>query len=134
MGRHLERTVLSTLSLLSAFPFGQVIGVVLLVSAAASSGTTDRTLREAATLERRRVATEDQLRIAQDLHDGVGHGLAVIAMQAGVALHVLEKDPAGVRTALEAIRDTSRESLAALRTEVAQIGRASCRDRVCQYV
>ncbi|NYG58776.1 signal transduction histidine kinase [Nocardioides daedukensis] len=99
----------------------QAIGLGLLVSAAASIGTTDRTLRETASLERRRAATEEQLRMAQDLHDGVGHGLALIAMQAGVALHVLEKDPAGVRTALEAIRDTSRESLAALRTEVAQL-------------
>ena len=32
--------------------------------------------------------------MAQELHDGVGHGLAVIAMQAGVGLHVLDRDPA----------------------------------------
>ena len=43
--------------------------------------------------------------MAQDLHDGVGHGLAVIAMQAGAALHVLDKDPAKARENLEAIRD-----------------------------
>jgi signal transduction histidine kinase len=59
--------------------------------------------------------------MAQDLHDGVGHGLAVIAMQAGVALHVLDRDPASVRTALDAIRDTSRESLDALRTELSRL-------------
>ena len=46
--------------------------------------------------------------MAQELHDGVGHGLAVIAMQAGVALHVLDKDPAEARASLEAIRDTSQ--------------------------
>ena len=57
--------------------------------------------------------------MAQDLHDGVGHGLAVIAMQAGVALHVLDRDPAKARASLEAIRDTSRESLEALRSELA---------------
>ena len=33
--------------------------------------------------------------MAQDVHDGVGHSLAVIAMQAGVAAHVLDRDPAG---------------------------------------
>ena len=35
--------------------------------------------------------------MAQDVHDGVGHGLAVIAMQAGVAAHVLDRDPARAR-------------------------------------
>ena len=63
--------------------------------------------------------------MAQDLHDGVGHGLAVIAMQAGVGLHVLDRDPAAARTALEAIRDSARESLDALRAELAPRSRAS---------
>lgn len=68
-----------------------------------------------------RAVSEEQLRMAQDLHDGVGHGLAVIAMQAGVALHVLERDPAAARAALEAIRDSSRESLDALRAELSRL-------------
>jgi signal transduction histidine kinase len=68
-----------------------------------------------------RAASEERLRMAQDLHDGVGHGLAVIAMQAGVALHVLERDPVAARRSLEAIRDTSRESLEALRAQLAQM-------------
>jgi signal transduction histidine kinase len=59
--------------------------------------------------------------MAQDLHDGVGHGLAVIAMQAGVALHVLDRDPGAARRSLEAIRDTSRESLDALRAELVRL-------------
>jgi signal transduction histidine kinase len=42
----------------------------------------------------------------------------VIAMQAGVALYVLEKDPAKARASLEAIRDTSREALEGLRSEL----------------
>ncbi|KRF12937.1 sensor histidine kinase [Nocardioides sp. Soil796] len=99
----------------------QSIGVGALVSAAASIATAVRTRDEARVIDRQRAATEEQLRMAQDLHDGVGHGLAVIAMQAGVALHVLEKDPAAVREALEAIRDTSRESLDALRSELSQL-------------
>ena len=59
--------------------------------------------------------------MAQDLHDGVGHGLAVIAMQAGVALHVLDKEPAKARQSLEAIRDQSREALDELRAELARM-------------
>jgi signal transduction histidine kinase len=68
-----------------------------------------------------RAASEERLRMAQDLHDGVGHGLAVIAMQAGVGLHVLERDPVAARRSLEAIRDTSRGSLEALRAELARM-------------
>ena len=59
--------------------------------------------------------------MAQELHDGVGHGLAVIAMQAGVALHVLDRDPAKARGNLEAIRSASQESLDALRSELARM-------------
>jgi signal transduction histidine kinase len=43
--------------------------------------------------DRRRYAYEERLRIARDVHDVVGHSLSVITMQAGVALHVLDKRP-----------------------------------------
>ena len=69
----------------------------------------------------RRAASEEQLRMAQELHDVVGHGLAVIAMQAGVALHVLDREPDKARESLEAIRTMSRESLDGLRAELAQL-------------
>lgn len=59
--------------------------------------------------------------MAHELHDSVGHGLAVIAMQAGVALHVLEREPGKVREALEAIRDTSRRSLDGLRAQLEEM-------------
>lgn len=62
--------------------------------------------------------------MAQDLHDGVGHGLAVIAMQSGVVLHLLDKpdvDRVAARRALQAIRETSRESLDALRAELSRL-------------
>jgi signal transduction histidine kinase len=60
----------------------------------------------------------ERLRLAQEVHDVVGHGLSVIAMQAGVALYVLDKDPAKARASLEAIRDTSKEALDGLRSEL----------------
>ncbi|WP_166352813.1 sensor histidine kinase [Phytoactinopolyspora limicola] len=66
----------------------------------------------------RRAVSEERLRMAQELHDSVGHGLAVIAMQAGVALHVLDREPGKVRASLEAIRDASRQSLDSLRAEL----------------
>jgi signal transduction histidine kinase len=45
---------------------------------------------------RRRVA-EERLRIARDLHDSVGHHLALINVQAGVAGYLLDTEPAKAR-------------------------------------
>jgi signal transduction histidine kinase len=70
------------------------------------------------TEQARRAVSEERLAIAREVHDGVGHGLAVIALQSGVALHVLDKDPARARELLTAIQATSRESLDGLRAEL----------------
>ena len=58
-----------------------------------------------------RAAADERLRIAREMHDVVAHSLGVIAVQAGVALHVLETDSAQTRTALENISKVSRASL-----------------------
>lgn len=102
-------------------PLGQSIGVTALAVAAATVGSLLRARRQEEAERVARAATEEQLRMAQDLHDGVGHGLAVIAMQAGVALHVLDRDPDAARRSLEAIRDTSTEALDALRAELSTL-------------
>jgi signal transduction histidine kinase len=99
-----------TLVSLAAFGAPLAIGVAVRVRRDSQAGVR-------AALARRAVS-EERLRMAQELHDSVGHGLAVIAMQAGVALHVLEREPAKVRAALEAIRDTSRRSLDGLRSQL----------------
>jgi signal transduction histidine kinase len=98
-----------------------LLAVAGVITAGGAVGTLTRNRLLEARERARAAATEEQLRTARDLHDGVGHGLAVIAMQAGVGLHVLERDPAAVRTALEAIRDTARESLDSLRAELSQM-------------
>lgn len=100
---------------------GSAIALLAISAAAGAIGARVRD-RGLARAERAKLAaTREQLRMAQDLHDGVGHGLAVIAMQAGVALHVLDKDPPAARASLEAIRDTSREALDALRAELTKL-------------
>ena len=63
----------------------------------------------------RRLAYEQRLEVAREVHDVVGHGLSVINMQAGVALHVLDRRPEQAKVALEAIRLASKESLDELR-------------------
>ncbi|MEW9548966.1 sensor histidine kinase [Nonomuraea sp. NPDC050783] len=84
--------------------------------------TTDRatvtgrttTTDQAATVERA-VAVE-RARIAGEVHDAAGHGLAAIAMQAGLALVSLDDDnPEQARASLLAIRETSTAALAHLR-------------------
>jgi signal transduction histidine kinase len=104
-------------ALLSAFAIAVVPAMIaLLVRVRRQS---EREVREQ---ERRRYAYEERLRITRDVHDVVGHSLAVITMQAGVALHLLDKErdqqtrPDRVAESLEAIKKTSREALAELRT------------------
>ena len=63
----------------------------------------------------RRAATDERLRIAQELHDVVAHSLGVIAVQAGVGMHVIDNDPDEAKRALEHISRTSRSSLAEIR-------------------
>lgn len=62
-----------------------------------------------------RAAADERLRIAQELHDIVAHSLGVIAVQAGVGMHVLDTDPAEARRSFDSISRTSRASLAEIR-------------------
>src|SRR4029079_7043068 len=66
---------------------------------------------------RRRVA-EERIRIARDLHDVIAHGVAAIHLQAGAALHVLERQPDVADPALATIRDLSKQTLDELRATV----------------
>ncbi|WP_181871700.1 sensor histidine kinase [Sphaerisporangium album] len=63
----------------------------------------------------------ERARIAAEVHDAAGHGLAVIAMQAGVALLMLDENPEQVRASLEAIRSTSTQALDQLRSALDHI-------------
>jgi signal transduction histidine kinase len=56
-------------------------------------------------------ADAERLRVAREVHDIAGHGFAVVAMQAGVALTVLEEEPAQARLSLEAVRATAERAL-----------------------
>jgi signal transduction histidine kinase len=69
--------------------------------------------------ETERRADQERLRIAQEVHDVVGHGLAVINLQAGVALHVVGRRPEQAEVALAAIKRSSKEALEELRGTLA---------------
>ena len=104
--------------------FWECDGVLALSVGAAFAGWSLGDRGRARAERARLVATEERLRMARELHDGVGHGLAVIAMHAGVALHLTDRqeqpDPA-IRTLLEGIREASRDSLDALRVELGRL-------------
>lgn len=107
-------------------PAGLVAGTAWTVVALLAAGAIrDRAARRAAdraaaretAAERERTAvTAERLRIARELHDVLAHSLSGINVQAGVGLHLLDRDPGQARSALTSIRDTSREALAEVRT------------------
>jgi signal transduction histidine kinase len=59
---------------------------------------------------RRRIA-EDRLRIARDLHDSVGHAMAMINVQAAAGAHVADQRPEAAKQALMAIQQASGDVL-----------------------
>ncbi|NHA67341.1 sensor histidine kinase [Phycicoccus flavus] len=58
-----------------------------------------------------RAAADERLRIARELHDVVAHSLSLIAVQAGVGAHVIDRDVAAARRSLDVIADSSRRAL-----------------------
>jgi signal transduction histidine kinase len=68
--------------------------------------------------EARRRVTEERLRIARDLHDSMGHHIALINAQAGMGSHVFDDQPATAKQALAHIMRASRVALDDLRNTV----------------
>jgi signal transduction histidine kinase len=68
--------------------------------------------REQETLRR---VSEERLSIAREIHDVVAHAMTAINVQAGVAAHLLERDPGQAHGALRDIKRVSGEALGELR-------------------
>ncbi|MFC8801233.1 sensor histidine kinase [Promicromonospora sp. NPDC057138] len=97
------------------------LAVVLLVASALRDRISRRVAaraaaRETAAERERTAVASERLRIARELHDVLAHSLSAINVQAGVGLHLLEKNPGQAREALSNIRDTSKDALAEVRT------------------
>lgn len=56
----------------------------------------------------------EHLRIARDLHDGIGHSLTIVSIQAAAGGRVLDRDPEAARDALARIEATARDALVEL--------------------
>jgi signal transduction histidine kinase len=72
----------------------------------------ERTRDEAA----RRMAMEERLRIARDLHDSLTHSISVISVQTGVAVHLARKRGEEVPPSLLAIQEAGADAARELRT------------------
>src|SRR6218665_440523 len=58
------------------------------------------------------IEQQERVRIARELHDVIGYALSQITVQAGVGLHLMDRDPHQARLALMNIRDVSKAALA----------------------
>lgn len=94
------------------FPWAIGRGVLRQAQLSAQLDETRRELAERALAEERR-------RIARDVHDFVGHGLAAMMLQVTSARHVLRRDPAAAEEALTAAEEVGRASMQELRRTVA---------------
>jgi signal transduction histidine kinase len=95
-----------------AFPWAIGRGWARQAHLAAQLEATRRELAQQALLTERR-------RIARDVHDFVGHGLAAMMLQITSARHVLRRDPASAEEALRSAEDVGRRSMQELRRTVA---------------
>jgi signal transduction histidine kinase len=95
-----------------AFPWALGVAAARQSQLAAELDSTRRELAEQALLAERR-------RIARDVHDLVGHGLAAVMLQVTSARHVLRRDPAAAEEALRSAEGVGRRSMRELRRTVA---------------
>jgi len=107
----------------SAPPLGKAIGIaawLLVLGAGVELLAFHKERKREAERTRRQEeiarAGQERLRIARELHDVLAHNVSLINVQAGTALHLLDKQPERARPALEAIKEASSETLREVRS------------------
>ena len=104
-------------SLVGAFAVGAWLLLIVIgaeVARAYQERAAERALVEQE--EARRRASDERLRIARELHDVLAHHISLMNVQAGVGLHLMDRQPGQARTALTAIEAASREAMGELRS------------------
>ncbi|WP_344588732.1 sensor histidine kinase [Actinomadura vinacea] len=101
---------------------GRVGHTLLSLAAVGASWTIGRAVHERRAYAARtahqlteQAVTDERLRIARELHDVVAHSMSLIAVKAGVAVHVAEARPQEALDALRVIEATSRGALTEMR-------------------
>ncbi len=101
----------SNLAILSLF-LGGAWGAGWLVRQRAAQAR--RAVAESGELARSAVI-EERARIARELHDVVAHSVSIIAVQAGAAEELIERDPDKARQHMASVRRTAREAMSEMR-------------------
>jgi signal transduction histidine kinase len=103
-------------------PF-RLVGITLGILVVMGIGEAMRTRRERYAEMSRRIAERKQsevqaerVRIARELHDVLAHSLSQINVQAGVGLHLMDKQPDKAAEALASIKETSKSALDEVRS------------------
>lgn len=101
----------------------RVLGVSfgILIIVAIAEGIRTRADRYAAAMARVNARRQsevqaERVRIARELHDVLAHSLSQINVQAGVGLHLIDKQPAKAADALASIKETSKSALDEVRS------------------
>jgi signal transduction histidine kinase len=107
----------------TGFEGPRAVGTTLGILLAVAIGEALRTRRERYAGFRRRAAEARQselqaerVRIARELHDVLAHSLSQINVQAGVGLHLMQRQPEKAAEALASIKDTSKTALEEVRS------------------
>jgi signal transduction histidine kinase len=96
---------------------GMVLRVAARARTTADMASVDVARAEAGRAQARQIARlrEDQTRLARDVHDVVGHSLAVILAQAESGQYLPDADPAALKATLATIATSARTSLQSVR-------------------
>lgn len=93
----------------------EVLGLWLAAWAIGYSNARRRQEQAAARrLVRQQAVTDEQARIARELHDLIGHTVNLMLMQAGAGRRVLDRDPAKARELLVGLEHAGRDALTEL--------------------
>lgn len=95
------------------------LGILVVVGIGEALRTRRERLAEYQRLVGERRQTEvqaERVRIARELHDVLAHSLSQINVQAGVGLHLMDRQPEKAAEALASIKETSKTALDEVRT------------------
>jgi signal transduction histidine kinase len=98
---------------------GTTFGILIVFGIAEAVRTRRENYNEFRRRSLQRKQTEvqaERVRIARELHDVLAHSLSQINVQAGVGLHLMEKQPAKAAEALASIKETSKTALDEVRS------------------
>jgi len=104
---HPARIAITTLGILITFGIGEALR------------TRQENFEEFRRVVAQRKQTEvqaERVRIARELHDVLAHSLSQINVQAGVGLHLMDKQPEKAAEALKSIKETSKTALDEVRS------------------